>query len=197
MPQKSWAVGEEVLATDFNTYLQNQCVPQFTGTTQRDSQWAAPPNGAVCVTTDTNTMWLRAAGVWITAAAQPVAYAQVTANQAGITTIVDLTGLSVTFTAAAGRRYRVSAQALVLSSATADLIVGYIRDGANTQVGRWCQLYQVGTAGTGLLAAGSVYLTPSAGSYTVKLSLERNAGTGTVTMQAGGGFPAFIAVDAV
>ena len=66
MPQKAWAIGEEVLAADFNTYLQNQCVPAFTNVAQRDAQWAAPPNGGLCVTVDTNTLWQRIGGVWQT-----------------------------------------------------------------------------------------------------------------------------------
>src|SRR5262245_1427532 len=66
MPQKVWAVGEEVLAADFNTYVQNQTCPAFTGTAQRDSQWAAPPDGAVCVTGDTDTFWQYLGGAWYT-----------------------------------------------------------------------------------------------------------------------------------
>ena len=66
MPQKSWAVGEEVLAADFNTYMQNQVVPQFTNVAQRDSQWSAPPTGAMCVTVDTNALWYRTSGgAWV------------------------------------------------------------------------------------------------------------------------------------
>ena len=64
MPQKSWAVGEEVLATDFNTFVQNQVVPAFGNVGTRDSQYTAPPNGALCVTTDTNTLWQRISGIW-------------------------------------------------------------------------------------------------------------------------------------
>jgi hypothetical protein len=79
MPQKSWAVGEEVLAADFNTYLQNQVVPQFGTNALRDSLWPAPPNGAVCITTDTNTKWQRIAGVWY-AAGQRLGYAASPAN---------------------------------------------------------------------------------------------------------------------
>jgi hypothetical protein len=66
MPQKSWAVGEEVLAVDFNTYAQNQVVPQFTTTAQRDTQWPTPPNSAFCVTQDTGTLWQRSGTAWVT-----------------------------------------------------------------------------------------------------------------------------------
>jgi hypothetical protein len=63
MPQKTWVVGEEVLAADFNSYIQQQVVPQFPNTATRDG-WTAPPNGALCVTVDTYTVWLRQAGAW-------------------------------------------------------------------------------------------------------------------------------------
>lgn len=68
MPQKTWAVGEEVLAADFNTYLQNQVVPVFTSTAQRDSQWPSPPDGAHCVViaSGISTLYRRIAGVWYT-----------------------------------------------------------------------------------------------------------------------------------
>jgi len=64
MPFKTWAVGEEVLAADFNAYMQTQVVPQFASVAQRDTQWAAPPRGAMCVTTDTNCRWLFDGTVW-------------------------------------------------------------------------------------------------------------------------------------
>jgi hypothetical protein len=80
MPQKSWAVGEEVLAADFNAYLQNQVVAVFTTTSQRDTDWASPPNGAKCIVTATNTEYQRIAGAWYTPY-QRLAYAQTTGNQ--------------------------------------------------------------------------------------------------------------------
>lgn len=65
MPQKTWAVGEEVLAADFNTYVQNQVVPVFATEAQRDAQWTSPPNGAQCLTLDAFTVWVRQAGAWV------------------------------------------------------------------------------------------------------------------------------------
>lgn len=48
MPFKIWSVGEEVLASDFQTYVGNQVVAQFTDATQRDAQVPAPANGQMC-----------------------------------------------------------------------------------------------------------------------------------------------------
>jgi hypothetical protein len=42
----------------------NKLVHPFATTTARDA-WTSPPNGAVCVTTDTNTTWRRQTGVWV------------------------------------------------------------------------------------------------------------------------------------
>lgn len=63
MPQKTWVVGEEALAADFQTYVQNQVVATFPNLAGRDA-WASPPNGALCITTDTNRLWQRVAGAW-------------------------------------------------------------------------------------------------------------------------------------
>jgi hypothetical protein len=45
MPQKVWAVGEEVLAADFNNYVQNQVVAQFPNVAARTAAIAAPVGG--------------------------------------------------------------------------------------------------------------------------------------------------------
>jgi hypothetical protein len=63
MPTKTWVVGEEVLAADFNAYLQQQVVSTFPNVAGRDA-WATAPDGAICVTTDTNTVWLRGVSDW-------------------------------------------------------------------------------------------------------------------------------------
>jgi hypothetical protein len=67
MPQKTWAIGEEVLATDFNTYVQNQVVPRFATVAARDAAWPAATagNGAVCTTQDTGTFWVVVANAWV------------------------------------------------------------------------------------------------------------------------------------
>jgi hypothetical protein len=62
MPQKLWTPGEEVVADDMNDYLQNQVVPQFASTTERDTDWPAPPEGAMCVIGD--KLYQVVNGVW-------------------------------------------------------------------------------------------------------------------------------------
>jgi hypothetical protein len=196
MPQKLWIPGEEVVADDLNDYLQNQVVAVFTNAATRTTDWPLPPVGAYSFLTDTKTLSWWTGAQWSPAAGQTVAYAEVTANQTGITTLADLTSLSVTFAPDGYTTYKVAVQGQVTSTVVADLIVGYIRSGS-TQLQRWAQHYQVGSGGTSLLAHGSCYITPLGGSYTVKASLERNAGTGSVSLLAAAGYPAFISVEAV
>lgn len=121
-------------------------------------------------------------------------YAQVTSNQTGITTMTDLTGLSVTWTAVAGRRYRVSFKVLVFSTVANDDANVWVRDGSSASL----NAYGVRAVSTthGIMVAGSHVLTGlSAGSQTVKLSLQRAAGSGSVALAAASTHPSFILVE--
>lgn len=62
--RKTFVIEEKFTSADANGYLMDQAVPRFTNTTQRDGQWPSPPDGAMCVTTDTFTRWFRKSGVW-------------------------------------------------------------------------------------------------------------------------------------
>lgn len=64
---KTWGVGEDVVQTEFQGYVADQIVAQFASTAARDAGWLSPPNGAFCVTTDTNTKWQRVSGAWVNA----------------------------------------------------------------------------------------------------------------------------------
>ena len=63
MPQKTWIIGEQVLAADFNTYVQTQVVARFATVAARDAAWPAATAGAgaMSVTTDTGMMWVATA----------------------------------------------------------------------------------------------------------------------------------------
>jgi len=85
----------------------------FATAAERDSQWAAPPNGATCVTLDTATTWQRLGGAWT--AVQPgtvVSQAQIPASgQWQNVGRVQLVALP-TFTPVAGRRYVINGYAV-------------------------------------------------------------------------------------
>ena len=120
-------------------------------------------------------------------------YAQVTANQTGITTSVNLTGLTVTVTVGSGRRIRISGQGWFSSSVASDTGQLLIQEGATVLNGG-----QVVTpAGAGQLASTfvSAILQPSAGAHTYKLTAARAGGSGSMTFNAGATFPAYILVE--
>ncbi len=121
-------------------------------------------------------------------------YAEVTANQTGITTMTDLTGLSVTWTAVAGRNYKVTFKVLLFSTVANDDVNVWLRNGSSTSLNAF-GTRAVSTA-HGIGVTGSHRLSGlSAGSQTVKLSLERAAGSGAVALAAAATHPSFILVE--
>lgn len=118
-----------------------------------------------------------------------IGYAEVTAAQSAIgSSITDLTGLSVTFTAEANRRYLISGFAHFYSSggSVADF---HIRQSTTT-----LQSAQNPISG-GYYSSWTVscIVSPSAGSVTYKLSA--NANSSTMVMQAAAGRVAYILVE--
>ena len=118
-------------------------------------------------------------------------YAQATANQAGITTAVDLTGISVTFTAASTRYYRTTFYTFSVVQATSNSFPEIrITDGSNVQK----------QSGVFLLNAGaqapysiSVVETGLSGSITRKARATVPAGS--MTVAASSTSPMFIVVE--
>ena len=119
-------------------------------------------------------------------------YAQITASQVGITAVTDVTGLSVTFTAVAGRRYKITAEGYLASSVIDDVCAMQITDGSNNQV----QSAQTqGSANATIKAVAHAIVVPGAGSRTYKVRALRAGGTGNVTFFAATNAPAFILVE--
>jgi hypothetical protein len=124
--------------------------------------------------------------------------ASITANSASTsgTTVLAVTGLSVTWTAVANRRYLISANlAMAGTVGTTDLIDSYIADGALASKvrrnfvapalvgGAWYQSVHLESYETGL-----------SGSITRQVAIARNAGTGTAQIAAAATSPALILV---
>lgn len=102
-----------------------------------------------------------------------IGYAEVTTAQTGITTITDLTGLSVTVDVPAGRCLKITGHGQVRQNASLGTIVLFVREGSTT----------LGKIGAHLLQTterdfidGSVKVDPSAGSHTYKLSALTTGG---------------------
>lgn len=83
--------------------------------------------------------------------------------------IADLSGVTVTFTAPAGRLYKITAH-VVFTVTSGEIAVLYITDGSNNQI----QLAVVGLQDAGTLSYASAVVTaaPSAGSVTYKVRVS-------------------------
>lgn len=99
-----------------------------------------------------------------------------TSDQTGIgASNTDLTSLSVTITAEAGRRYRISAKAFLQQKTSAGLASVVVTDGSNNIVDYVADITLA--ANDYFLATGWVEHSPGAGSITYKLRARTNAGT--------------------
>lgn len=99
--------------------------------------------------------------------------ASATSSQLGVTTIVDLTSLTLTFTAPGGRRYLISGIVRCDQASTAGRVAVYISTSTSVIQKEEMNL-QVGERAT---FTPWTVITPSAGSVTYKLRLSTSAGT--------------------
>jgi hypothetical protein len=122
-----------------------------------------------------------------------MAYASKTANQTGITTVTDVTGLSITFTALAGRLYKVSAYILVRSTVANDVGTITITDGSNNNK----QVSNIVCLNTSYAEPITLFvlLAPGAGSVTYKVRAQRSVGTGNILIDADALYPAIIVAE--
>lgn len=156
---------------------------------------ASPQIGAMVYEIDTGAtkIWTGAAWqIFGQGSSQTLGYAQITANQTGITTEVDLTGLSVTVTIPAGRRLRVSSYVQPFTTVANDTFLCRIYDnGVQVQQG----LVGMPITATGYSLDTSVELTPAAGTHVYKLTGFRNNGSGSESIFAAANTPSFILVE--
>lgn len=125
-----------------------------------------------------------------------IAYAEVTANQTGITTEVDLTGLSLTVTLPADRIITVDAYCFRISSATSDDLANFRIKEGGTQLAESRVDVGNNSAGNGgtFGRVETAPITPTAGAHTYKCTLSLAAGTGDLAFRAGASSPAWIRV---
>lgn len=123
-----------------------------------------------------------------------VGYAERTTDQTTITVQVDITSLTVTWTAVAGRRYKITGKVEVTSTAADGAYVLVLTDAANTSKQR-------ATDACLTTSGRTVTLThveePGSGSITRKLRLSKAGGTGSLTAGAAAASPAFLLVEDV
>lgn len=117
-------------------------------------------------------------------------YAQVTANQGGITAIADLTNLTKQVTVGANRRIKITFHGEFASTLATDTVESYIFEGAS-------QLQRCGrvVGATFDTHEFSITLTPSAGTHTYKARAAVTVGAGTATLNAAAGREAFLRIE--
>jgi hypothetical protein len=64
MSYKTWVSGEVLTASDLNTYLMQQSVPNFANTAERDAAIASPAEGQFCYVTDLDAFFVYN-GSWV------------------------------------------------------------------------------------------------------------------------------------
>lgn len=140
----------------------------------------------------TNDLWLDIDESAGTGLSSILAYAEVTTAQNGVTTEVDVTGLTVNISVPSGRRIRITASDQVKSSVANDTARISIFEGATQlQDAR----ISVPVAGTTETIHCEVILSPPAGSHTYKVTIARVAGTGLIDSNPAPTRPAYILVE--
>jgi hypothetical protein len=115
-----------------------------------------------------------------------LARASTSTDQTGITTVADLTGLSVTFTPTATRYIKLHAHVRLraLTNSVTGLR-GLFKEGG-TELGQWADDVTASliAAQEHLFEGSCTIVSPSVASHTYKLTLERVTGTGTLEVEA-------------
>lgn len=119
---------------------------------------------------------------------------EVSSAQAGITTLTDLTSVTITWTAVAGRRYRLAVQVTVTAVTNPASAAIFITDSGNTQAGSPGITPSLVAGDLATVTAFAV-VTPGAGSKTYKVRIQRNGGTGTITAQPSSLVTSFVVED--
>lgn len=122
-------------------------------------------------------------------------YAQVTANQTGISSTTDLTSLTATVTVNSGERIKITAHIRAAGTNNDNIAELHIQEGGTVLA---LDRVYLGSTASGLKTLhAEVVLTPTAASHTYKLTLEMSTGAGSVSLAAGATFPAFILVEGI
>jgi hypothetical protein len=164
--------------------MEKQVVMRFTNAAARDAAITAPEEGMVAaLTSDNEVTWHNGVGwrpgPWNAPWGRVAAAVTSATDQTGISTVADITGLAtVSWTAFANRRYRVTLNVNILqntSAATSEIIIA---NGANTILRqRSTSLAIAGVAGVTVIHELNGL---AAGSQTVKGRAVTGAGTLTI-----------------
>jgi hypothetical protein len=119
MPTKTWAVGEEVLAADFNSYVQTQVVATFPNAAARTAAIPTPTAGRVTYVADLKVLQVHDGTGWRTLPGGVLGHAELATNSGGVTTVPAPSTLVVNATAPGGHYVRASANVTMQQTAAA------------------------------------------------------------------------------
>lgn len=145
---------------------------------------ASPFEGQVIYETDTDKVLVYNGSAWYPNWNLPwgaVSRTSYTSDQGSITTEVDVTGSSQTFTAVANRLYKISFQASYFSTVAGNMPLVRFKDGS-TQIG-YFQLFTAQTSAYSTMVNCYLVTTFSAGSHTVKATIAIFTGSGNGNLQ--------------
>lgn len=200
MPHKSWAIGEEVLAADFNPNVADQVVATFASAAARAAAWPAPPIGAVShLTSLPGVLWVFAGSAWRLAAPRGVLNQAQWTTASGTTAgaAIDVAGASVAFAMVTGHLYRYTVTGHYVSSALGDVLRLTVCDPANAAKGGATDVV-VASANIAHGFTLNLFETGTAdATATRKLRIARNAGTGNAQVFADATRPGTITVEEV
>lgn len=126
------------------------------------------------------------------------ARATIATAQTGITTVEDLTNLSVSWSAVSSRLYRITWKFRIIGTAANDLAAVYLTDASNGQADR--SLHEIPAllpAYASVMSIGMHYATGLSGTITRKLRMERHEGSGSLSAYASGTEIGFLVVEDV
>ena len=179
MAFKTFADSQTLPAADLNTYLMKQAVIVCTSSTRPSS----PVEGMAIYETDTDKLltYTTATTTWVAPYNLPWGYmtsASSASAQTGISSVTDITGTSVTWTALATRRYKVTMSGAVYGDTAGDSIGVQIVDGAATLQRLWSAA--ITDANLVMYWHLEMIVTSISGSQTWKARLLRNSGSGVM-----------------
>lgn len=189
MPSLEHAAGQVLTAAHTNTYWMRQVIASGLSSARPTGY-----EGRAVYDTDTDALMIYASPTtgWRPPWNLPWGYigrSALTANSGIITTVAD-TGLAVTFTAVAGRRYRAEWRADFNQSVGTGLATAYLTDAAGSGLARELSACRSGdNYGT---FSGHAVLSGLSGSVTLKLRAECSGGN--LIVVAGSIFPAELVV---
>jgi hypothetical protein len=116
-----------------------------------------------------------------------------TSNSATFTTVADIAGFAITFTAIANRMYKLEVIAHASSSVAGDWIGLHLATNAGTTI--QMAKHEIAVANEEQTFNIVAFVTPGAGSATYKVRGERLSGTGNGIVEAAATYPAVISVQ--